>query len=244
MEVVMIAISEQTAEQGADRASGSGVGAARKRLLVVDDHSAVRRGLRSLLQDQPDFAVVDVVATAEAAVSIAERTAIDVAVVDYQLGGRSGLWVSRRLKRLPRPPKVLLYSAYSDGLLAAACVVAEADGLIAKSGVGLEVCASIRIVASGRLLLPIVPQPLAGMVRDRLEEEEQAIFSLLLAGLTPSTVGRSLGISSEHLEARLSKMLGKLESLQVDPAIPTGARASIGGRRPMRRRDLHERSGW
>jgi DNA-binding NarL/FixJ family response regulator len=235
-------VSEQTVEK-IDRATDSDVAVARKRLLVVDDHAAVRMGLRRLLEDEPDFAVVDVVATAEAALSVAERSPIDVAVVDYQLGGRSGLWVSRKLKRLPRSPKVLIYSAYSDGMLAAACVVAEADGLISKGGVGSELCDAIRIVASGRLLLPIVPQPLAAMMRQRLDDEEQAIFSMLLAGLRPTEIGRLMRISSAGLESCLWSMLGKLEFLQVDPTVPAGARASIGGRRKMRTRALPERFG-
>ena len=67
------------------------------RCLVVDDHPAIRVGLRDLLTDQPGFEVLDAVATAQAAVSFAERNELDVAIVDYQLGGRNGLWVSRKL---------------------------------------------------------------------------------------------------------------------------------------------------
>jgi DNA-binding NarL/FixJ family response regulator len=66
--------------------------AAQTRLLIVDDHAAVRAGLRDLLKDEGDFDVVAAVASAEAAMSIAEREPIDVAVVDYQLGRRNGLW--------------------------------------------------------------------------------------------------------------------------------------------------------
>ncbi|MGH2886745.1 MAG: response regulator transcription factor, partial [Solirubrobacteraceae bacterium] len=78
------------------------------RLLVVDDHPAVLAGLRQLLEDQADFEVAAAVATAEEALSVAEAEPVDVAVVDYQLGGRDGLWVSRKLKRLPDPPAVLI----------------------------------------------------------------------------------------------------------------------------------------
>lgn len=106
------------------------------RLLVVDDHPAVRRGLSELLEDQPDFRVIAAVGTAEDAMTVAEREVFDVAVVDYQLPGRNGLWVSRKLKRLPHPPRVLIYSAYYDGVLAASAVVAEADGLVSKGGLG------------------------------------------------------------------------------------------------------------
>ena len=75
---------------------------------------------------------------------------IDVAVVDYQLGSRNGLWLSRKLKRLPRPPRVVIYSAYCDGPLAATSVVAEADGLVSKGGIGAELCDTVRAVAHGQ----------------------------------------------------------------------------------------------
>src|SRR5947209_18079286 len=84
------------------------------RLLVVDDHAAVRAGVRDLLADEPDFDVVAAVATAEEALSVAERLVIDLAIVDYQLSGRTGLWLSRRLKRLAQAPRVVIYSAYAD----------------------------------------------------------------------------------------------------------------------------------
>jgi DNA-binding NarL/FixJ family response regulator len=198
------------------------------RVLVVDDHPAVRRGLRELLEDQPDFRVLDAVATAEDAMSVAERTEFDVAVVDYQLGGRSGLWLSRKLKRLPAPPKVVVYSAYCDGPLAAACVVAEADGLVSKGGIGSELCAAIQAVARGELRLPLVPLALAAAMRRRLDAEEQAIFGMLLAGIPPVEIAQTLGISAGWLESRLWSMLKRLEGLQADPEL-------AGGRRPRRR---------
>jgi hypothetical protein len=82
------------------------------RLLVVDDHAAVRAGLTQLLEDQLDFEVVAAVAGAEAALSFAERECVDAAVVDYQLGVRNGLLVSRKLKRLREPPGTDLFGTH------------------------------------------------------------------------------------------------------------------------------------
>jgi two-component system response regulator DevR len=183
------------------------------RCLLVDDHPAVRVGLRELLAAEPGFEVLEACSSAEAAVDFAERTRIDVAVVDYQLGGRSGLWLSRKLKRLPHPPAVLIYSAFSDYLLAAACVVAEANGLVSKAALGAELCDRIREAARGVTRLPIVPPSLADSMRRRLDPEEQAIYGLLLAGITTEQIGRTLGLSHGELEARLWAMLRKLERL-------------------------------
>jgi two-component system, NarL family, response regulator DevR len=184
----------------------------RKQLLVVDDHPAVRAGLRDLLEDEADFEVVAAVATAEAALSVAEREPIDVAVVDYQLGGRNGLWVSRKLKRLPSPPAVLIYSAYADGVLAAAAVVAEADGIVSKGGPGAELCDEIRRAARGNSSVRPVPPWLGKTIRGRFDHEEQAIFGMLLAGINLSEIAETLELPEAGLESRLWTMLRRLES--------------------------------
>jgi two-component system, NarL family, response regulator DevR len=191
---------------------------ARTRVLVVDDHAAVRAGLRQLLTDEADFEVVAAVATAEDGIEVAEREPIDVAVIDYQLGGRNGLWLSRKLKRLPEPPAVLIYSAYTDGVLAAAAVVAEADAIVSKGKVGAELCHAVRGVAAGRRDLPPLPPHLADSLRRRLGHEEQAIFGMLLAGLEPAEVAMTLGVSPAVLESRLWELLRRLEGLPAASA--------------------------
>jgi two-component system response regulator DevR len=220
---MMIGAREQ-AQRGA--APGSAVLATAEpiRVLVVDDHAAVRRGLSELLADQADFRVIGVVGSAEEAMAIAERDQLDVAVVDYQLPDHSGLWVSRKLKRLEMPPRVLIYSAYYDGLLAAAAVVAQADGLVSKGGLGTDLCDAVRAVASGRSSFPMVPWQLAETMRRRLEDEEQAIFGMSLAGMAPLEIAQTLGLSTAELESRLWEMLRKLENLDVDPTIARRAR--------------------
>jgi DNA-binding NarL/FixJ family response regulator len=182
------------------------------RLLVVDDHAAVRAGLRDMLADEPDFDVVAAVATAEEGLSIAERQVVDLAVVDYQLGGRTGLWLSRKLKRLRQPPRVVIYSAYADDVLSAAAVVAEADGIVSKSGLGSELCDAIRTVARGGHRLHPVPPWLSEGLRHRLSHKEQAVFGLLLAGIPRDEIAETLGMSTDDLDARLWAMLRALES--------------------------------
>jgi DNA-binding NarL/FixJ family response regulator len=189
----------------------------RTRLLVVDDHPAVRTGLRELLADEADFVVVAAVDTAEAGIEVARREPIDVAVVDYQLGGRNGLWLSRKLKRLANPPAVLIYSAYTDGVLAAAAVVAEADALVSKGSVGSDLCREIRYAAGGQGHLPALPPRLAESLRRRLDHEEQALFGLLLAGFEPTEVAATLGLTSAVMEARLCQLLRRLERLPGPP---------------------------
>ncbi len=190
------------------------------RVLVVDDHPAVRTGVLQLLEERPDLSVVDAVGSAEAAMVLAEREPIDVAVVDYQLGSHSGLWLSRMLKRLDPAPRVVMYSAYCDGPLSAACVVAEADALVSKGGVGDELCDAVRVVANGRTQLPPVPPRLAEAMRRLLEPKDQAIFGMLLAGIAKPEVAATLRMSQAGLDSRMWAMLHRLEGLGSDPVGP------------------------
>src|SRR5207244_5650895 len=138
---------------------------------------------------------------------------IDVAVVDYQLPGRNGLWICRRLKRLARPPAVVVFSAFADHRLAACCAVAQADAVLNKGVLGSELCNAIRSVARGRRLLPKVSPPLADTLRRRLTEHEQMLFGMLLARIPRAEIVRTLGISARELAAREDVMLATLEAL-------------------------------
>src|SRR5262249_18904582 len=155
-------------QQPVMRRNGTGISDTEQtpiRCLVVDDHPAILAGLRGLLASEPDFDVVDALDSAESAVEVAEQVPVDVAIVDYQLPGHSGLWLSRKLKRLPEPPAVVIYSAFSDYMLAAACVVAEADGLLSKSALGSDLYTAIRRASMGLSRLPPVPATLADGLR-------------------------------------------------------------------------------
>ena len=207
----MLSETQRIGKDGIDGKSLSRITRRQIRLMVVDDHPAVRWGLQRLLEDQPDFELVAVSGTAETALGQAERHSIDVALVDYHLGGRNGLWLSRKLKRLPQPPFVIIFSAYANSHLAANCVVAEVDALLNKGSLGSELCDAIRLVAHGKRLLPRVPGPMADMLRRGLDDTEQAIFGMRLAGLTRAEIMQTLGVSTRELALHEDAILRKLE---------------------------------
>lgn len=187
-------------------------------MLVVDDHAAVRMGLGGLLEDRSDLEVVATAAGAREALADAARVAPDVAVVDYHLGDGDGLTLCRALKRLPRPPRVLVYSAYADGTLAAAAVVAGADAVLSKGTLGEEVVRTIRVLAHGRRAIPPIPRAVQRSLRARLEPTDQAIFGMLLQGITPSEIVDVLSISPSRLESRRAAVARTL--MGIDPREP------------------------
>jgi DNA-binding NarL/FixJ family response regulator len=183
------------------------------RLMVVDDHPAVRLGVVQLLEGQRDFNVELVCIDAEGAVAEAELHGIDVAILDYHLGGRNGLWACRRLKQLEEPPRVIVYSAFANDHLATCCAVAGADGVLSKGGLGSELCDAVRSVDRGRRVLPKPSQPTADMLRRRLDDTEQTIFGMLMAGIPRVAISQTLDISAGELSCREAAMLRKIEAL-------------------------------
>lgn len=141
-------------------------------------------------------------------------------MVDYHLGGHNGLWACRRLKRMAAPPRVIIYSAFANDHLAACCAVAGADAVLNKGGLGSELCDAVRAVDRGRRLVPKPSPPIADMLRSRLDETEQPIFGMLMAGIPRLEIGLTLGMSVPEMSAREAAMLRKLEALPGEVSGP------------------------
>ena len=187
------------------------------RVLAVDDHLAVRHGLTDLLAEEEEIELVGVASTAREALIECLRRAPDVAVVDYQLGRgkRDGLALSVMLKGLPRPPRVLVYSAYADSALAVRALVAGADGLVSKGSLGTEVSWAIHAVAKGRRVLPPVAPEIVEAMRGRLDAEDQPLLGLLLSETPEDEIARVLRITPDALAVRRRRMLEALEEEQL-----------------------------
>ena len=214
----MLTITRAVEHDSGDSDRALGLQRPQIRVMVVDDHPAVRLGMLQLLEGQRDFSVEVVCIDAEGAVSEAQRLDIDVAVVDYHLGGRNGLWACRRIKQMPEPPRVIIYSAFANDHLAACCAVAGADGVLNKGSLGSDLCDAVRAVNRGRRVLPRPSPPIADMLRRRLDETEQPLFGMLMAGLPRIEIGHTLGMSARELSSREALMLRKLEVLPGEAA--------------------------
>ena len=221
----MLTVTRAVEHDSVDRDSAPDSQRRQIRLMVVDDHPAVRLGMVQLLEGQRDFSIEVVCIDAEGAVAEAELLGIDVAIVDYHLGGRNGLWACRRLKQMAEPPRVIIYSAFANDHLATCCVLAGADGVLNKGSLGSELCDAVRSVARGRRVLPKPSQPMADMLRRRLNDTEQAIFGMLMAGIPRFEIGQTLGMSARELSSREAVMLRQLEVLPGEACGPAHRRA-------------------
>jgi DNA-binding NarL/FixJ family response regulator len=183
------------------------------RVLVVDDHSAVRSGVAAVLAGEPDLEPVGEACAAREALSLAEETRPDVAIVDFQLGDRDGLTLCRQLKELPSPVRVVLYSAYADGPLAIAGVIAGADGVVHKAALASELCATVRAVAAGETAIPPASPSARAVVAARLDPEDLPVLAMLLDGTEPDEIAGVLGMAPGWLAARRWAMLERLRRM-------------------------------
>ena len=137
-------------------------------VLLVDDHPAVRHGIRRLIGDQPDMVLIAEQGTASADTRDVAAWA-DVAVIDYHLGARDGLWLTQQIERRASAPRVLIYSAFADETLAVTAIIAGADGLLPKTALGDELAVAIRRLFQGDRYPPAIQRSVSDAMCARLD---------------------------------------------------------------------------
>jgi DNA-binding NarL/FixJ family response regulator len=203
-------------------------------VLLVEDHPAVRHGIRQLLTADGDM---EVVAAADRACKVTGQHArwVDVAVIDYHLPDRNGLWLTRRIKQLRCPPPVLIYSAFADARLAAAAIIAGADGLVRKSAVTAELQIAIRRLLHGRSYFPTIPKVVEAALCARLAPRDRAIYSMLIHELAPTEVAARLGITLAELRDRRHAIVDAIAPNGAVTNLRSRTRGTLDYRRPHRR---------
>ena len=176
-------------------------------VMIVDDHPAVREGLRSMLDTEQGLEPVAVASCAREALAAAERLRPAVAVVDYHLPDEDGLALCLRLKAGPAPPAVLVYSAFADDTLALLAIIAGADGLVSKAADPDDVTAAVSLVARHEQLHLAVSQQVMEATSSRLDPEDLPILGMLVHRTPPDEIAETLNMSEEWLTARRWAML-------------------------------------
>jgi DNA-binding NarL/FixJ family response regulator len=180
------------------------------RVIVVDDHAAVREGIRAMLASEPDLDPIAVTATARDAVALAQRTRPDVMVLDYHLPDEDGLSLCLRLKSIKDPPAALIYSAFADEHLVALAIIAGADALMSKAADPDELCDVLRALAHGTARLPTLAPLAMEPVASRLDTEDLPILGMLAHRTPPAEIAATLRMDQAWLRTRRWAMLSRL----------------------------------
>jgi DNA-binding NarL/FixJ family response regulator len=182
------------------------------RAIVVDDHPAIRNGIRAVLDVTPDLEFVGEASHGRELWTVLERTAPDVVLMDLHLPDEDGLLLCHRIKRRPPGPRVVVNSAYADDSLIAPALLAQADAVLAKHASSGVLCATLREVVSG----PQAPLPLTPEQRERLiallPPDDVALASLLLLRTPAGELSRITGMRPGELVARVEDLLRRVSS--------------------------------
>ena len=189
--------------------------AAAIRVLVVDDHRAVRQGLRAMLSLEPDLVCVGTAANAGEAHELwlaEERPPADVVIVDRHLPDEDGLSLCLWLRTRSPAPAVVVYSAAADEALALPAVVAGASALVAKLADPSELCAAVRVAAAGERILPAVSPAVGAVQAARLPSADLPILGMLRHGVAADEIATTLGLDDTTLMTRRWAMLEALSA--------------------------------
>ncbi|GHB34981.1 DNA-binding response regulator [Streptomyces cirratus] len=190
------------------------------RVLLVDDHQVVRRGLRTFLEVQEDIEVVGEAADGEEGIARAEELRPDVILMDVKMPGTDGIEALRRLRDLANPARVLVVTSFTEQRTVVPALRAGAAGYVYKDIDPDALAGAIRSVHAGHVLLqPEVAEallaqedqpsssPRAGALTDR----EREVLCLIADGRANREIARALVLSEKTVKTHVSNILMKLD---------------------------------
>jgi DNA-binding NarL/FixJ family response regulator len=202
------------------------------RVAVVDDHAAIRSGLKAVIASEPGLACVGLVADGEQLAPLMYSARPGVVVLDYHLTHSNGLLLCRQVKSDVLAPAVIVYSAFADAALVIPAIVAGADGLVDKTAPARELLTAIRCVSQGGASLPRAMPELLHAARDMIDATDIPILELLVQRAPHAQIASQLAIERAAVERRIDRMLARLcvpVAPRRQPSQPNGAERSGDG---------------
>jgi DNA-binding NarL/FixJ family response regulator len=192
----------------------------RIRVLLVDDHQVVRRGLRTFLEVQDDIEVVGEAGDGAEGVALTEELLPDVVLMDVKMPGMDGIDALRKLRELANPAKVLIVTSFTEQRTVVPALRAGAAGYVYKDVDPDALAGAIRSVHAGHVLLQ---QEIAGALLaddtpgsgtgrgSSLTEREREVLALIADGRSNREIARALVLSEKTVKTHVSNILMKLD---------------------------------
>jgi DNA-binding NarL/FixJ family response regulator len=182
-------------------------------VLLVDDHSLVRRGFRRILEDESDLAVVGEAGDGAEAVRVAKELHPQVIVMDCALPNMNGLDATRKILAADPATAVLMLSMHSEETWVHQALDAGARGYLLKSVVDMELVTAIRRVARGEIVLdPQVAKAatLKGESSSALTARELEVLQLIVDGQSNKEIAAKLGLSANTVAVHRANIMDAL----------------------------------
>jgi len=189
------------------------------KILIVDDHSIVRQGMKQIITQVPGMAVAGEAATGQEALDLIRDGAYNIVVLDISLPGRDGLEVLKDIKRERQELPVLMLSMHSEEQYALRALRDGASGYITKGSAAEELVEAIRTIALGRKYITaniaekLTQQLDTGYrkaVHEKLSDREYQIMCMIAAGKTVKEIAVELCLSAKTVSTYRARVLDKM----------------------------------
>ena len=199
------------------------------RTLLADDHAAVRQGVRQFLEADSGIQIIAEAADGTEALRLIREQQPQVAVLDIQMPGMTGIELTRLIRAERLPVGVLILTAFDDDPYVQAVLQAGANGYVLKTADAQDLIDAVKAVHEGRSVLdPAIAQKLlARMTRPAhspdpaasLTEREIEVLRLAAKGYTNKAIGAQLDISDRTVQGHLAKVYDKLHAASRTEAV-------------------------
>lgn len=189
------------------------------RILLVDDHTVVRKGFRVLLSQQSDFEVVGEAANGREAVRLATELSPDVVIMDVAMPEVNGVLATRQIMESSPRCRVVILSMHKDAVYVRETLRAGAKGYLLKDSIDHDLINAVRAVANGgSFLSPAIASTVLDDYQQHVADEldtltarEREILQLLAEGKTAKEIASSLDLSVYTVDAHRGRILRKLQ---------------------------------
>ncbi|GAA5141249.1 response regulator transcription factor [Nocardioides marinquilinus] len=192
------------------------------RILLADDHALVRRGVRLILEQEPDLEVVAEAGDGAEAVELLRHTEVDLVVLDIAMPRMTGLQAAREISRRREPPRVLMLSMHDNEQYFFESLKVGATGYVLKSVADEDLVGACRAAMRGEAF--VYPGAMGALARDYLDrlargesvpetvltEREDEVLKLIAEGRSSKEIAAALTISVKTVERHRANMLAKL----------------------------------
>jgi DNA-binding NarL/FixJ family response regulator len=182
-------------------------------VLLVDDHSLVRRGFRRMLEDESDMEVVGEAGNGEDSVKLAKELHPQVVVMDCALPGMNGLQATRQIIEDSPRTAVLMLSMHPESTWVRQAIEAGAKGYVLKNAMDLELGAAIRKVAAGETVFDpqVEQQPvLKGERNSALTQRELEVLQMIVDGKSNKEIAAALDLSANTIAVHRANIMNSL----------------------------------
>lgn len=195
------------------------------RILLADDHSIVRSGLRSLFKTTREFVVVGEASNGEEAVQLAEKLRPDIAIVDISMPKMTGIEATRQIKQKNPAVKVLILTIHDNEEYVYELIRAGADGYVLKDAEKQEIFTAVRRVSESepffspgvsKLIIEKIARdsnnhPKVNNAVPRLTKREEEILRMIAQGMTSKKIAEKLCLSSSTVNTHRANLMQKLD---------------------------------